>query len=234
MTDNGKIRKTQMSERFILNAILALSGGFQDAYTYMVRGEVFANAQTGNLVLMSTHFMSGNLESGVQYLLPLVAFSAGVFVAEWVQIHFKAAKKLHWRQGILFVEIAMLCLAGFLPHRFDLYANMLVSLSCAMQVQAFRKVSGNAYSSTMCIGNIRSGVTALYAWVRTKEQKDAKRALYYFGIIVIFAIGAGLGGNISKMIGIHAIFISCGILLVAALLMMNFPLKTANNERKER
>ena len=36
---------------------LALSGGFQDAYTYNARNEVFCNAQTGNVVLMSQHFM---------------------------------------------------------------------------------------------------------------------------------------------------------------------------------
>lgn len=43
-----------MSESLILNLLLAFSGGFQDAYTYIVRDNVFANAQTGNIVLMST------------------------------------------------------------------------------------------------------------------------------------------------------------------------------------
>ena len=32
----------QMSEAFINSAFLALSGGFQDAYTYNTRNEVFA------------------------------------------------------------------------------------------------------------------------------------------------------------------------------------------------
>ena len=36
----------QTSETFLLSAVLALSGGFQDAYTYNVRDEVFSNAQT--------------------------------------------------------------------------------------------------------------------------------------------------------------------------------------------
>ena len=38
----------QISESFRLSAILSFSGGLQDAYTYNVRGNVFANAQTGN------------------------------------------------------------------------------------------------------------------------------------------------------------------------------------------
>ena len=46
-----------MSEAFITSIFLALSGGFQDAYTYFTRDGVFSNAQTGNVVLMSQHFM---------------------------------------------------------------------------------------------------------------------------------------------------------------------------------
>ena len=38
----------QISESIGLGTILALSGGFMDAYSYIERGKVFANAQTGN------------------------------------------------------------------------------------------------------------------------------------------------------------------------------------------
>lgn len=38
----------QMSDSFRAAVFIILSGGFQDAYTYFCRGEVFANAQTGN------------------------------------------------------------------------------------------------------------------------------------------------------------------------------------------
>ena len=70
----------QMSEAFRNCIFLALSGGFQDAYTYFTRNEVFSNAQTGNVVLMSTHFMMGEWYQGLKYLLPFLAFGLGVFV----------------------------------------------------------------------------------------------------------------------------------------------------------
>ena len=50
----------QMSDAFRTTVFLTLSGGFQDAYTYMGRGKVFANAQTGNIVLMATNFCEGD------------------------------------------------------------------------------------------------------------------------------------------------------------------------------
>ena len=43
----------QMSETILIGTLLALAGGFLDAYTYICRGGVFANAQTGNIVLFS-------------------------------------------------------------------------------------------------------------------------------------------------------------------------------------
>lgn len=96
----------QMSEAFVTSVFLALSGGFQDAYTYFTREEVFSNAQTGNIVLMSTHLMMGEWLDVLRYLLPLLAFASGVFFAEKIHVIFKYAKKLHWRQGVLLMEIA--------------------------------------------------------------------------------------------------------------------------------
>lgn len=140
---------------------LALSGGLQDAYTYNVRDHVFSNAQTGNVVLMSQHIISGDMRSALRYLVPLVSFVLGVYISEEIHLHFKDARKLHWRQSILLLEIIILTLVGFLPEERNMLATVLVSFACAMQVQSFRKVGGYSYASTMCIGNLRSGTTAL-------------------------------------------------------------------------
>ncbi|MDY2590277.1 MAG: YoaK family protein, partial [Agathobacter sp.] len=188
-------QEKQMSEAFCNSVFLALSGGFQDAYTYNTREEVFSNAQTGNVVLMSQHFMMGQWAAGLRYLLPIAAFALGVFIAEQIQYHFRYAKKLHWRQGILLAEILILFLVGFIPTEFNMVATILVSFSCAMQVQTFRKINGYAYASTMCIGNLRSGTAALSVYLREKKPEQLRMSMQYFGIILIFAIGAGIGGN---------------------------------------
>ena len=56
---SAKNHHGQMSESFLTAGLLSLSGGLQDAYTYLARGEVFANAQTGNIVLMSVRLFEG-------------------------------------------------------------------------------------------------------------------------------------------------------------------------------
>ena len=45
-------KKIPAHETFRVAALLALVGGFLDAYIYILRGGVFANAQTGNMVLL--------------------------------------------------------------------------------------------------------------------------------------------------------------------------------------
>lgn len=160
----------QMSDAFRTTVFLTLSGGFQDAYTYMGRGKVFANAQTGNIVLMATNFCEGDFAKALRYLLPLLAFAAGVYFAEGIRNRYHLMERFHWRQLILLIEIALLFVVGFIPNNLDWLANMLVSFVCAMQVQSFRKVHGNAYASTMCIGNMRSGMQYLYTGLHTKDR----------------------------------------------------------------
>lgn len=211
--------KYQMSETFLVSALLALSGGFQDAYTYVVRDEVFSNAQTGNVVLMSQHFMKGEWSSGFHYLFPIIAFALGVFIAQCVRYKYKNNKKIHWRQIIIIFEIIILFMVGFIPTKYNTIGTMLVSLSCAMQVQTFRKMSGYKYSSTMCIGNLRSGTESFAMFLKTKNIKDFRKFLYYYGIIFVFAIGAGIGVILSGLVGLKTIWICSFILIIVCLLM---------------
>ena len=219
MLKSEQKKNIQMSEAFITSIFLALSGGFQDAYTYFTRDHVFSNAQTGNVVLMSHYFMTVEWGSALRYLVPLFAFAAGVFVADCIQAKYKFASRIHWRQGILLLEILILFAVGFIPKGQNMLATILVSFSCAMQVQTFRKVGGYSYASTMCIGNLRSGTAALSTYIREKRQEQLRQALYYFGIIFFFAIGAGIGGNLSAYFGFQAIWVSCVMLTVSFLLM---------------
>ena len=48
----------QMSDSVEVAVFLAFSGGVMDAYSYLVRGGVFANAQTGNLLLLGINLTS--------------------------------------------------------------------------------------------------------------------------------------------------------------------------------
>ena len=211
-------KQRQMSEAFSTLAFLTLSGGLQDAYSYCVRGQVFANAQTGNIVLMSQHLFQGNWPQAGRYALPLLAFALGVFAAQRVRTRCQGTL-LHWRQLVLAIEVVLLFAVGLLPHSLDALANALVSFTCAMQVQTFRKVEGSPYASTMCIGNLRSGMDCLCAYLDTRQGTALRRAGGYFALILIFGLGAGLGSLLALWAGQRAIWSCCLLLLVSFFLM---------------
>ena len=217
--NSKKKRRGQMSEAFCTAMFLSLSGGLQDAYTYLFRGKVFANAQTGNIVLLSANLMDGNWERVLHYLVPLCAFALGVLTAEKMQERFREMRTLHWRQLVVLCEIVMLFVVGFFPQEWNLMANALVSFACAMQVQTFRKVNGYAFASTMCIGNMRSGMDSLCSWVLNRNPAALKKSFYYWGIILLFALGAGLGSLTLDLCGAKAIWFSCLLLAVSFCLM---------------
>ena len=218
--------KKQMSESFLVAAILSISGGLQDAYTYISRGQVFANGQTGNIVLLSQNIFSRNWDSAIRYAIPVLFFSFGGAAAALIRQAFQNLPRFHWRQFVLIIEILLLLIVGFIPEKWNLIANAFVSFSCAMQVQSFRKVDSYTFASTMCIGNIRSGVEALCSYKQTHSRQTLYKSFHYFGIILLFSFGAGLGSYFISFFGMHTIWLSCLLLFFGFSLMF---VKKENN-----
>ena len=201
-----------------MGLLLAATGGFLDAYTYVARGRVFANAQTGNLVLLGLRAFEADPQA-LRYLVPVCAFVLGIVLSEFLKARKRALHPVNWRQAVLGVEALVLVAAAFLPEAWNNLVNAGISFACAMQVQAFRKVNGYAFASTMCIGDLRSGVEAFCIWRKTHEPRAKDRMVRYFGIIFLFALGAGLGSKSAAQLGGRAIWISCCFLLVSFALM---------------
>ena len=151
----------QMSESLRIGCLLTLAGGFQDAYSYILRGKVFVNAQTGNIVLFAQNVSERRFEKLPRYILPIFAFIGGIYIAQRIEISFKNNAKIHWRQIVLIIEIILMIISGFLPHRLDFIANILLSFVCAMQILSFNKFRGNPFATTMCIGNLKTATLLL-------------------------------------------------------------------------
>lgn len=213
------LRKVQMSDSMTLAVLLTLAGGLQDAYSYNCRGHVFANAQTGNVVLLGQNLAMGEWGSAVHYLMPLLAFIGGVYVAERIHYCCKQFQRLHWRQIVLLTELLFLVVVGLMPERWDMFANMFLSFSCAMQVNAFRKFRGMPSATTMCIGNMRSATELLCRYHITGNAKERQASIYYYTIIGIFALGAAVGAVLCRLMGRYTIWVAAGLMTVGFLMM---------------
>lgn len=216
-----KYRAKQASDSLLVGCLLSMSGGLQDAYTYQVRGQVFANAQTGNIVRVGEYLAAGEWTMVLRYMLPLLSFAAGVYTAEAIHSRFHSkGEAIHWRHGVLAVEALVLLSVAWLPQSVNNIANCLVSFVCAMQVEAFRELEGSNYATTMCIGNLRSCMENLFYWRRTKDQKRLHKTCLYAIIILFFFIGAAAGSVASQYWKEATILLCCPLLLAAFALML--------------
>ena len=213
-------KQFQKSESFLVGALLAAACGLLDAYTYLSRGGVFANAETGNMVLFGICLIQGQWRRAAGYLLPILAFALGVLAAEFIREHHRSGPRYHWRHTVLLAEIAVLCAVAFLPRgEWDPAANTLVAFVCALQVETFRKVRGNPFATTMCTGNLRSGTEAIYHALTGGKRTSVEKGLCYYAVIACFIAGAALGVLLTKLAPQRAV-LGAAVLQLAAFGLM--------------
>ena len=205
------------SESIVLGTLLAISGGLMDAYSYILRGQVFANAQTGNILFLGIYLCSGQWREVIHYLFPVAGFTAGIFISELM--HLSRLHPVHWKQTILLAEAFLLLLVPFIP--LDLFANSLTSFVCGMQVQTFRKLRGHPFATTMCIGNLRSGTVSAVNWLCHREDHHLRAAGAYYYVIFCFVIGAVIGNALAPVTGLFTIA-GCTVLLMVSWVILHF------------
>ena len=222
------MKNTQTSESVFIGLILAVSGGIMDVYSYLWRGKVFANAQTGNVLLFAINLANGHFDSAARYLRPIVAFVAGIALAEEVRYR-RHERHLHWRQTATAAQIFILFAVAFMGPEMNLFANSLTSFACGIQVEAFRKISGNGIATTMCIGNLRSATFNLMEYIHKKDRQNLKRVALFYSAIGFFALGGVAGSFAIPFMGQKTILLCCGLLTVVFITMF---IKTKENNLK--
>ena len=216
-------KSSQLSESLLIGIILAFAGGFMDAYSYVCRDYVFANAQTGNIVLMGINFAMGKFSIALKYLFPVASFVSGIALADVIKYNRKEKNNIHWRQITILIQSIILCYVAFLPTSNNLLANSLTSFACGIQVESFRKIWGNSIATTMCIGNLRNATQLIIDFIHTKNKVFLEKGLLFYGIIICFALGAVLGNVCVNIFNEKAIIFSVAFLLTAFFIMFINP-----------
>ncbi|MGN1024563.1 MAG: YoaK family protein [Lachnospiraceae bacterium] len=197
---------------WVLMILVTLSGGFADSYSYVARGHVLSHAQTGNVVFLGQRLFAGDLPGTLKYVLSLSVYCGGLFLADEFEQHHRG--RVHWSRWILLAEVACMAVVGFLGQSDTLnnIANMIIAFICGLQVHSFHLMGEYDYASTMCMGNMKKGLEALSTFLSTREKPYLGKALSYLAVIVIFAIGAGVGYLATNRLNTSAIWICCALL----------------------
>jgi len=202
-------------------ALLAVVGGFLDAYTYICRDGVFANAQTGNIVLVGVYASQGDWSQALIHIPPIAAFILGVAFVEWTKDRSSKYYMVDWKRIVLIIEIIVLIIVGFLPSSFsNLIVTVIISFITSVQVSSFRKLVDIPFATTMSTGNLRTASHLAYTAYTKKDRGAAVSALRLFTVIFFFIIGAFLGGLLTFLMGIRSIWYAA-LILGCALMLFN-------------
>lgn len=204
------------SESIHLGVLLAIVGGFLDAYTFICRGGVFANAQTGNIVLIGVEATKGNLLKAFMAFLPILAFIIGIVVTDIIKdFSFPSSTFVTDAERIiLIIEIIVLFIIGFIPTTVShAFVTIPISFVSSVQIASFGKLVDSPYSTTMCTGNLRSATQAAYMAFVKKDSKSAIKAFRYVIVIFSFIFGACFSGILTSLFGVKSIWFAVVLLI---------------------
>lgn len=180
---------------------------------------VFANAQTGNVVLLGIHLADGAWRQAGTHLPPILAFfTTAVATRRFIEhsrippgranVHCPAAECV----GVLALGV----LGGSVP---DGVATVLISAFAAVQCASFGKVADVKYSSAMMTGNLQS-LAFLIGASRTRRQWSSNRGqmLTLAAICSSFLAGAFLGCTQTRLWSHNALLAALPLLVLATVL----------------
>jgi uncharacterized membrane protein YoaK (UPF0700 family) len=201
--------------------LLTLANGFLDAYTYVARGGVFANVQTGNVILFAIDVSEAQIAAALAHVWPLLAFIAGVALAS----HIKSGRAervvphpLRWTMAVQAGALAIIgCVPDTVPHS---WVTVPISFLAAMQIGLFRTVSDLAYLPVATTGNMMRLVEAGYDGFVERNAEGRRGFRVYGALILTFAGGAVVGAIATRAWGVHAVWLPAVFLAVTLVLFI--------------
>lgn len=210
----------KITESYKFAYIMSLLGGFIGAYSYVVRGGIFASAQTGNLIQLGLKITEGNFSAWHLHILPIFMFGIGIILCESLKNYWGNTRKIHWKQGVLLVEGIGLVMISFIPlGDWDVYANMGVGFIAGMQTQLIRVVDGTVVMTTMLTGNARVMAEEMFYVIKNGDRFKGYRVVKQLGIIIAFIVGVMYGGVVGESVGQTSIVYGLLLIIIAQILI---------------
>lgn len=216
-------KKINFHDRLGTAMFLTFIGGFLDAYCVILRGGVFASAQTGNIVFIGVDIATNQWSQLPEKIMPIIAFGIGVIIVQLARRHFNTARLNIWRLWLLALQIIVLIIVGFLSTAVtNMIVTTMLSMSMATQLASYSTVNGYPYANTFTTGNYRKLVENCYLFIATKEKKYQQKAKYFGLIVGSFFIGTIGSGFLVKVINVRAAWLAAALLAIFFALQLYF------------
>lgn len=204
-------KKKQMMTHFAAASV----GGFFGAYAILNFFELFANAQTSNLIHLVSSLVHRNFGNLVYIFISLFTYMAGnVLSAIMVK---KCNEKM--RTVSLIIDAVAVLVVGFIVS-FTKISFALLPIVFAMPVQwnAFVSDAGYASSTIFSTNNLRQATMSLVFYFTDKDKAMLEKAKYFWLTLLFYHLGVALVCVASLFLGVHSIWL-CFVPITFAIAM---------------
>jgi len=213
-----------MCERKWVFHTLMFIAGFFGAYTYVLRGHVFCNAQTGNALMMGLAVGAANWGKALYYLIPLAAYITGSLASELLPNPVKHHLPIRWDTLLIIIEMAAVFILGLIPLSAPVQiAQVAINFIASMQYNTFRQAEGIAMATTFATNHVRQIGIALAREIKHPHQKGSahrQKLLQHTEMLLLFIAGASIGELCCGIFEEKAIWVTLipfGVILAALL-----------------
>ncbi|MBQ3455010.1 MAG: DUF1275 domain-containing protein [Synergistaceae bacterium] len=198
-------------EQYYIFELLTVAGGMMGLYTYSLRGQVFSNAQTGNIVKMAAAIGWGRYRVALYYLIPFTAYILGTILSEILPQKVRRTKFIRWDTLLVGIEIVVLFIVGFIPLTWpDQIVQVIINFLCAMQFNTFRQAEGVPMATTFVTNHVRQIGISIARIIKHHEQEAEARAkmIKHAKLIFAFMFGGITITALAPMMREHTIWIA--------------------------
>ncbi|WP_313526549.1 YoaK family protein [Anaerotignum sp.] len=207
----------QCEKKWVYAILMAVSG-YLGAFTVILRGGVFCNAQTANFVFLAVEFGKGEFGKAFYYFIPIMAYLFGTGISEFIPPKIRKYMGIRWDTFLIGFEIVVIILLAFLPESAPVQISQIaINFICSMQYNTFRQAQSIPMATTFCTNHLRQTGIYFMKWLRHKEDRTyLVRFLSHIEMIVLF-----VSGGILSSVLCH-VFLGKALLGAALLLMIVF------------
>ena len=195
--------------------LLTMAGGAMDAWVYLAHGHVFANAQSGNVVLMGLALAQGDATAAAVHLPSLTAFVVGLLASQFAGQALKRTGS-NSRSVRLGAECVMLLVLAMVADRLS---NGVVTASvgfiAGVQITSLSHVGRWSFNTGMTTGNLRGAATA-FVKAATGTSSEWPHALAMATMCVAFILGTIAGAWLALRLGGLTLVVVAALVALAA------------------
>lgn len=227
-----------MCERKWIYYTLIFTAGYWGAFTYLLRGNVFCNAQTGNVVLMGLAIGEGRWTHAFYYLIPISAYILGAFVSELLPNSIKHRFAVRWDTLLIGIEILIVILLGLLPESTPVQVSqVIINFTASMQYNTFRQAEGIPVATTFATNHIRQIGIGLAKEIQHHKRHDCShrdKLLTHLSMLVSFIAGVIIGTAFCNILFGKAIWITAVPLAIVFSALLTADLTTEKDRLEQK